>query len=72
MFSSPNIIRVMKSTSVKWLGHVARVGDSRNACRIVAEELAGKRTLGRPVHRWEDVIKMDLRKRVCAVQIRFV
>jgi hypothetical protein len=43
-------------------GHVAQMGEKRNAYRILVEKPEGKRTLGRRRHRWEDNIKMDLRE----------
>jgi hypothetical protein len=53
---SPSIIRIMKSRRMRWAGHVARMGEKRNAYRL----LVGKRPLVRPIHRWVDNIKMDL------------
>ena len=41
-------------------GHVARVGERRGVYRVLVERPEGKRPLGRPRHRWEDNIKMDL------------
>ncbi|KAJ4450662.1 hypothetical protein ANN_02091 [Periplaneta americana] len=58
LYSSPDIIRNIKSRRLRWAGHVARMGESRNAYR----EARGEKTLGRPRHRWEDNIKMDLRE----------
>jgi hypothetical protein len=46
---------------VKWAGHAARMGEYRNAYRILAGKPEGKRTLGRPRRRWVDNSKMDLR-----------
>jgi hypothetical protein len=57
LYSSPSIIRMMKSRIMRWAGHVARMGEKRNAYRI----LVGKRPLGRPRRRWVDNIKIDLR-----------
>ena len=65
MFSSPNIIRNLKSRRMRWGGHVARMEQSRNAYRVLVGKLAGKRPLGRPRCRWEDNFKMDLRKVCC-------
>jgi hypothetical protein len=46
---------------MRWVGHVARIGEKRNAYRIVVGKPGGKRPLGRPRRRWVDNIKMDLR-----------
>jgi hypothetical protein len=56
------IIRMIKSRRMKWAGHVARMGEKRNACRILVGKPEGKRPLGRSRHRWVDNIKMDLRE----------
>ncbi|KAJ4434206.1 hypothetical protein ANN_22754 [Periplaneta americana] len=61
LYSSPDIIRNIKSRRLRWAGHVARMGESRNAYRVLVERPEGKRPLGRPRRRWEDNIKMDLR-----------
>ncbi|KAJ4443845.1 hypothetical protein ANN_05632 [Periplaneta americana] len=62
LYSSPDIIRNIKSRRLRWAGHVARMGESRNAYRVLVGRLEGKRPLGRPRRRWEDNIKMDLRE----------
>ncbi|KAJ4432213.1 hypothetical protein ANN_20829 [Periplaneta americana] len=62
LYSSPDIIRNIKSRRLRWAGHVARVGESRNAYRVLVGRPEGKRPLGRPRRRWEDNIKMDLRE----------
>ncbi|KAJ4443579.1 hypothetical protein ANN_05253 [Periplaneta americana] len=62
LYSSPDIIRNIKSRPLRWAGHVARMGESRNAYRMLVGRPEGKRPLGRPRRRWEDNIKMDLRK----------
>ncbi|KAJ4442507.1 hypothetical protein ANN_04094 [Periplaneta americana] len=62
LYSSPDIIRNIKSRRLRWTGHVTRMGESRNACRVLAGRPEGKRPLGRPRRRWEDNIKMDLRE----------
>jgi hypothetical protein len=42
--------------------HVARIGEKMNACRILVEKPKGKRALGRPIRRWEDINKKDLKE----------
>jgi hypothetical protein len=61
LYSSPSIIRMIKSRKMRWAGHVARMGEKRNASRILVGKPEGKRPLGRPRRRWVDNIKMDLR-----------
>jgi hypothetical protein len=60
LYTSPNIIQVMKSRRVRWVGHVAHLGDRRGAYRVLVGRPEGKRPLGRPRHGWEYHIKMDL------------
>ncbi|KAJ4430607.1 hypothetical protein ANN_19195 [Periplaneta americana] len=62
LYSSPDIIRNIKSRRLRGAGHVARMGKSRNAYRVLVGRPEGKRPLGRPRRRWEDNIKMDLRE----------
>ncbi|KAJ4432681.1 hypothetical protein ANN_21304 [Periplaneta americana] len=62
LYSLPDIIRNIKSRRLRWAGHVARMGESRNAYRLLAGRPEGKRPLGRPRRRWEDNIKMNLRE----------
>ncbi|KAJ4439145.1 hypothetical protein ANN_15102 [Periplaneta americana] len=62
LYSSPDIIRNIKSRRLRWSGHVARMGESRNSYRVLVGRPEGKRPLGRPRCRWEDNIKMDLRE----------
>jgi hypothetical protein len=57
---SPNIVRVIKTRRVRWVGRVTHVGERRDAYRFVAGKSEGKRPLGRPRHRWEDNSKVDL------------
>jgi hypothetical protein len=57
--SSPSIIRVIKSRRMRWAGHAARMGQRRNAYRILGKP-KGRRPLGRPRRRLVDNIKMDL------------
>jgi hypothetical protein len=60
LYSSLNIVRVIKSMRVKWAGHVARLGEGRVVYRVLVGRPEGKRPLGRPWCRWKDNIKMDL------------
>jgi hypothetical protein len=62
LYSSPSIIRIIKSRRMKWEGHVARMGEKRNAFRILVGKPEGRRPLGRPRRRWVDNIKMDRRE----------
>jgi hypothetical protein len=54
LYSSPSIIRIIKSRRMKWAGHVARMGEKRNAYRLLVGKPEGKRPLGRPRRRWVD------------------
>jgi hypothetical protein len=58
LYSSPDIIRQIKSRRMRWVGHVTCIGEVKNVYRV----LVGKRSLERQRHRWEDGIKMDLRE----------
>jgi hypothetical protein len=60
MYSSPSIIRIIKSRRMRLVGHVAQRGEKRNAYRLLVGKPEGKRPLGRPRCRWVDNIKMDL------------
>jgi hypothetical protein len=53
---------MIKSRKMRCAGHVARMGEKRNAYRILVGKPEGKRPLGRPRRRWEDNIKLDLRE----------
>ena len=64
-YSSPNIVRVIKSRRKRWAGHVALMGDWRGVYRVLVGKPEGKRPLGRPRRRWEDNIKMDLQGVEC-------
>ena len=60
LYSSPNIVRVIKSRRLRWVGHVARMDEGRSAFKILTGKPTGKRSLGRPRRRWEDNIRMYL------------
>jgi hypothetical protein len=60
LYSSPNIIRIIKSRRMRWAGHVAGMGEKMNVYRLLVGKPEGKRPLGRPRRRWIDNIKMDL------------
>jgi hypothetical protein len=60
LYSSPNIIRLIKSRRMRWAGHVPRRGEKRNSYRILVGEAEGKRPPGRPRSRRVDNIKIDL------------
>ena len=62
LYSSPNIIRKIKSRRMRWAGHVARTGKRRSLYRVLVGKPEGKRPLGRSRCRWEDIIKIDLQE----------
>ena len=62
LYSLPNIVRDVKSRRMRWAGYVAGIGERRVVHRVLVGKPEGKRPLGRPRRRWEDNIKMDLRK----------
>jgi hypothetical protein len=62
LYSLPNIVRVVKLRRMRWAGHVARMGEDRGVHRVLVGKHEGKGPLGRPRHRREDNIKMDLQE----------
>jgi hypothetical protein len=62
LYSSPNIIRVIKPRRLRWAGHVVRMGERRGAYRALVGKPEGRRPLGRPRRRWEDDNKMGFRE----------
>jgi hypothetical protein len=71
LYSSPDIIRQVKSRRMRWAGHVARMGEERKAYKVLVRKPEGKRPLGRPRRRWEDGVRMDLREIGLEVWIGF-
>jgi hypothetical protein len=60
LYSSRNIVRVIKTRRLRWAGHVARMWEGRCVYRVLVGRPECKRPLGRPRRRWEDNIKLDL------------
>jgi len=60
LYSSPNIVRVIKSRRMRWAGHVARMGEERGVYRVLLWKPEGRRPLGRPRRRGVYNIRMDL------------
>jgi hypothetical protein len=65
LYSSPTIVRVIKSRTIRWVGHVARMAEGRGVYRVLVGKPEGKRPLGRPRCRWEDNIKIDRQEVGC-------
>jgi hypothetical protein len=62
LYSSPKIVRMITSRTMRWEGHVARMVEKRNAYMILVGMPEGKRPLGRPRRRWVNKIKIEFRK----------
>jgi len=65
MYSSPIIVRVLKSRRMRWAGHVARVGERRGVYRVLVGKPEVKKPLDRARHRWEVNIKVDIQEVGC-------
>jgi hypothetical protein len=65
LYSSPIILWVIKSRRMRWVGHVACMGEGRGVYRVLVGIPEGKTPLGSHRHRWEDNIKMDLQEVGC-------
>jgi hypothetical protein len=60
-YSSPNIISLIKSRRMRWVGHVARLGEERKLYRVLVGRPKGKRPHGKQRRRWKDEIRMEIR-----------
>ena len=65
LYTSPNIVRVIKSRIMRWAGYVARMGEERGVYRVLVGKPEGKRPLGRPRRGWVDNIRTDLQEVGC-------
>jgi len=65
LYSSPNIVRMIKLRRMRWAGHMACMGEERGMYRVLLVKPEGRRPLGRHRRRWVDNIRMDLRKAGC-------
>ena len=62
---SPNFVQMNNSRRMRKAGNVAHMGGSRGVYRVLVRKHEGKSPLGRPTHRWEDNIKIDLQQVGC-------
>jgi hypothetical protein len=62
LYSTPNVVRVIKARRLRWAGHVARMGKGRGVYRVLVVKREGKIPLGRPRCRWKDNIQLDIRE----------
>ena len=65
LYSTPNIVRVIKSRRMIWAGHVAHMGEERGVYGVLVGKPEGKRPLGRPRRRWVGNVRMDLQEVGC-------
>jgi len=69
LYSSPNIVRVIKSRRMSWAGHVARMGEEKGVYRVLLGKSERRRLLGRPKRRRADNIRMDLQEVGCGYMV---
>ena len=62
LYRSTNIVKVIKSSRLRWAGHVAKIEEGRSAFKILTDTPTGKIPIGRPKRGWEDTIRMDLKE----------
>jgi len=60
LYSSPNIVGVIKSRRMRWAEYVARIEEGRGVQKVLVGKPEGKSSLGRPRRRWEDNIKVNI------------
>ena len=65
LYPSPNMVRVIKSRRMRWVGHVEHMGEDRGVYRLLVGKSEGRRPLGRPTRRLVDNIRMDLQEVGC-------
>jgi hypothetical protein len=65
LYCSPNILRVIKSRIMRWVGHITRMGEGRGVYRVLVGKTEGKRPLGRTRRRRDDNVKVDLQEVGC-------
>ena len=65
LYSSPNILRVIKSRRMRWAGHVTRMGEENGVYRVLVGKREGRSPLGKPRRRWAVNIRMDLQEVGC-------
>ena len=65
LYSSPNIVRVIKLRRMRWAGHIVRMGEERGAYRVLVGKPEGRRPLGGSRRRWVDNIRMDIQDVGC-------
>ena len=62
LYFSPSIVRVIKLRRMRWVWHVACMGERRGVYRVLVRKPEGKRQLGKPRRRWEENIKLNLQE----------